>query len=112
MHGVAACDLWACIVLHPCSSAWLVWPLDAHDAVEQLALEGVGKLGVRGAAEELRVELERVVLRARLLVRPRRVVRDRRKGTGARGQAQGGRCKVGLRVSDRGQGRGCGHGRW
>ena len=72
---------------------WLVWPLDAHDAVEQLALEGVGKLGVRGAAEELRVELERVVLRARLLVRPRRVVRDRRKGAGARGQAQGGRRK-------------------
>ena len=65
--------------------AWLVWPLDAHDAVEQLALEGVGELGVRRAAEELRVELERVVLRARLLVRPRRVVRGRRKGAGARG---------------------------
>ena len=57
--------------------AWLVRPLDAHDAVEQLALEGVGELGVRRAAEELRIELERVVLRARLLVRLR--ARDRRK---------------------------------
>ena len=69
--------------------AWLVWPLDAHDAVEQLALEGVGELGVRRAAEELRVELERVVLCARLLVTPRRVVRGRREGAGARGQVQG-----------------------
>tara|TARA_B100000795_G_scaffold177036_1_gene133796 strand:+ start:160 stop:336 length:177 start_codon:yes stop_codon:yes gene_type:complete len=54
---------------------WLVRPLDAHDAIEQLALEGVGELGVWRAAEELGVELERVVLRARLLVRVRVMAR-------------------------------------
>ena len=69
-------------------NTWLVRPLDAHDAVEQLALEGVGELGVRRAAEELRIELERVVLRARLLVRLR--VRDRRKvRVGGQGQWSG-----------------------
>ena len=69
-------------------STWLVRPLDAHDAVEQFALEGVGELGVRRAAEELRIKLERVVLRARLLVRLR--VRDRRKvRVGGQGQWPG-----------------------
>ncbi len=58
-----------------CMRTWLVRPLDAHDAIEQLALEGVGELGVWRAAEELGVELERVVLRARLLVRVRVMAR-------------------------------------
>ena len=58
-----------------CMCTWLVRPLDAHDAIEQLALEGVGELGVWRAAEELGVELERVVLRARLLVRVRVMAR-------------------------------------
>ena len=60
-------------------NTWLVRPLDAHDAVEQFALEGVGELGVRRAAEELRIKLERVVLRARLLVKLRVI-----SGTGIR----------------------------
>ena len=42
--------------------ARLVRPLDPHDSVEQFALEGVGQLGMRRSAEELGVELERVVL--------------------------------------------------
>ena len=71
--------------------AWLVRPLDAHDAVEQLALEGIGELGMWRAAEELSIELERVVLRARLLVRVRVRVRAR--------------CKVRVRVRVRVRGK-------
>ena len=58
VRGVAACGARGCSLrsmgLHRVASVqqrlWLVWPLDAHDAVEQFALEGVGKLQLRARA--------------------------------------------------------------